>query len=171
MNDYGRKITKAFQAILEVHRNASRLLLDCDGTIGKGRSSIFSNVVTRDVSATVNYPDAWMPCSLFRFYDAKDEMPGLIEGLTIYYWDDPPLCEEPLLIGGRIKYRQGSACEHWDLWSAFFKWQEDRSLDKVISVTRKPEEESRMDWFKLLAVPLFTIKSIQNVEELMARVR
>src|SRR5438128_10314836 len=121
MNDYGRKITKAFQAILEVHRSASRLLLDCDGTIGRGRSSIFGNVVTRDLSKSVNDPDLWMPCGLFRFY-AKDEMPGLVDGLTIYYWNNPPLCEEPLLIAGRIKYREGSVCEAWDLWYTFFKW-------------------------------------------------
>jgi hypothetical protein len=59
------------------------LLLDCDSAIRKGRQSIFGNVVTKNLSKAIDDPGNWMPAGLFRFYDAKDETRGLVEGLTI----------------------------------------------------------------------------------------
>jgi hypothetical protein len=176
-NDYGKKISKAFEAIYQLHLDASKLLQDCDGTIGKGRQSIFGNIVTRDLSRAIYEPGTWMPAGLYRFYDASAEILGLVEGLAIYYWEHPPLHDEPLLILGQIKYRVEerstirSVCKEWDLWYAYFEWCENPRVNDVIAFKRDVDEEGRTEWFKLCALSLYSIKSMEDVEQLMARVR
>jgi hypothetical protein len=72
-NDYGKKIAKAFEAIYQLHNDVARLLQDCDGTIGKGKPSIFGSTVTRDLSQAVYNPGRWMPAVLYRYYDGSQE--------------------------------------------------------------------------------------------------
>jgi hypothetical protein len=176
-NDYGKKITKAFEAIYQLHQDVARLLQDCDWTIGKGKQSVFGNVITKDLSQSLVNPGLWMPAALYRWYDASRDSPGLVDCVTVYYWSDPPKHEEPLLILGQIKYHVeegslvGSVCKAWDLWQAYFEWCNNRRLDDVIAFKLDAEAAGRTEWFKLCAVPLFSVKSMEDVERLMSRVR
>lgn len=175
--EYGKQITTAFRAVYQLFQEISRLFQDCDGTIGKGKRSLFGNVVTRDLSWSIDNPGQWMAAALYRFYDAGETLSGLVEGLTVYLWDDPDLAEEPLLICGQIRYRLGadqkveSLCKEWDLWKAYFKWCENPRLDEVIAFHQIADEGGRTEWCKVCAVPLYSIKSIDQVTELMERVR
>lgn len=109
-NDYGEQIWKAFLAIQQLHADCDKLLQDCDGVFGKNmagkaRVSLF-NTVTRDLSKAIGQHKYWMPSALYRYYDAADECPGLVEALTICFQDEdvPMRHTEPLLAVGRIQY-------------------------------------------------------------------
>jgi hypothetical protein len=172
---YGRKVAKAFEAVYQLHMDASKLLSDCDSTVGKGKESVFGSYVMKDLSKAVHQPDGWMPYGVYRYYDASDECPGLVDGVMLYFWDYPPLPEEPMLIAGRLKYRldgEGgvkSVCNGWDLWWAAFDWSKDGPRAQVIAL--EDVGDGRVEWMKMIVVPLYSIKSMQEVERLMELVR
>jgi hypothetical protein len=140
---YGKKIAKAFEAIYQLHTDASKLLHECDSTVGAGKAPIFGNSVMKDLSKAVYQPEGWMPYAVYRYYDASGDGHGLVDGVMVYFWDVPPHPDEPLLIVGRMKYRlEGGAgiksvCNGWDLWGAAFDWSEDRSIGKVIGLAAR----------------------------------
>jgi len=173
--DYGKKIGKAFEAIYQLHEDASKLLSDCDSVIGKGKAPLFGSVITKDLSKAVYDPGKWMPYGVFRYYDASIELPGIAEGVLIYFWDEAPKPEEPFLIVGQIKYvldteeSVASVCNCWDLWYAFVKWIKSRPANEVI--TGLDAGDGRIEWFKLILVPLFAIQSMEQVAIMMDKVR
>jgi hypothetical protein len=178
--DYGQRVGQAFQAVCQVFEDTSRLLQDCDGTIGKGRSSLFGNVIIERLSRAIYEPLYWMVSNAVRCYDAGDQLPGLVEAINVYFWDKPPQHDEPLLLLGRIKYLVSadtpvkSVARWWDLWHAGFKWGGALRLGEVVPLPGQalpPEDEGRIEWLKMLAVPLFSVSSIAEVERLMERVR
>jgi hypothetical protein len=171
---YSKKIAKAFEAIYQLHMDASILLKDCDGTIGKGKESVFGNVVMSGLSTTLYGSDAWMPYAVYRYYDATREAPGLVDGVMVYFWDLPPMPDEPMLIVGRIKYRLAddadirSVCNGWDLWGGAFEWSKPPSPGEVTRLT--DVGKGRIEWMKLVLAPLYSIKSMKDVEQLMKSV-
>lgn len=175
-DDYGKKIGLAFQAIYGLNREVSKLFRDCDSTIGKGKQSVFGNYVTKALSKAIDNPGYWIPGGIFRYYASK-ESPTLVEGLMVYYWDDPPQHDEPLLIVGQVNYRLDETtstpmhCKPWDLWYAYFDWCEHPRLSEVMSLKRAPTEGGRVDWLKVCAVPLYSVTSTEQVTELLNRVR
>lgn len=176
MNDYGKRVGNAFNAIYRLHLDTGKLLQDCDGSIGKGLTSLFGNVVTRDLSKAIYDPGFWMPGGVYRFYDASKSGQGLVEGVTIYYWDAPPLHDEPLFILAQMKYRVGDGdsaeppdCREWDIWESYFTWNTDHQCGKVIRLN--DVGDGRLEWVKVISAPLYSIKSIKDVEQMMSKVR
>jgi hypothetical protein len=174
--DYGRRVAKAFEAVCQLFEDVSQLLSECDSTLGQGRPSVFGNVITDRLSTVVYEPLSWLMADAVRCYDAADKKPGLVEAITIYFWDKPALHDEPLLILGQIKYRMNAGesvkevCKRWDLWHACFRWTENVRTNEVI--TLESQDKGRIEWLKFLAVPLFTsVSSAADVDELMDRVR
>ena len=172
-DSYGKKVGSALSAIRAMHSDVSRLFQDCDGTIGKGRPSVFTNYVTRDLTWSLNGP-YWMADGVYRYYDASDRGPGVATGLTAYFLDEKSLSQEPLLLVGEIGYRfEGKSslkgvCKEWDLWDAFFEWSTPFSLVTVL--TPQPRDVDRISWVKVIGVPLYSITGMSDVENLMAQV-
>lgn len=156
-----------------MHSDTSRLLQDCDGTIGRNRPSVFKNSVTRDLSYHV-HTTHWMAKAVYRLYDASEEGRGLVEGITIDFSVDG-LFNQPLLIVGQVLYVQAAdasvtdACKQWDLWEAFFNWSAERTLKSVLMP--ESQDTGRIEWVKLMAVPLYEIEKMADVERLMQKVR
>jgi hypothetical protein len=178
-NEYGTKIAGALKAVAQMHSDTSRLLVDCDKYIGKGRPSLFGSYATRDL--TYNYKAAfWMAEGVYRFYPAG---PDGVDGVTIAFHytgtpSDPRSQSEPLLLVGHIRYSpSGNAleasnskakCEEWDLWNLYFEWGKDREVDKVL--TYEVADGGRIVKAELIAMPLFAVNSIGVVEDLTKRV-
>jgi hypothetical protein len=80
-NDYGLRVGTAIRAVARLHSDTSRLLLDCDGTIGQGRTSIFKNYATSDLTWNVK-ANHWMAAGIYRYYDTSDIQPRTVEGVT-----------------------------------------------------------------------------------------
>src|SRR5262249_5747461 len=138
--DYGKKIASAFEAVYQLFKDTGKLLQDCDGFIGKVRPSVFGNVITEKLARGMYECDWWMVADAIRYYDASDRCRGVVEGVTVYFWDTPPLHDEPLLILGQVQYQGDSdltvksLCQWWDLWSAWFKWTAERRLREVLTL-------------------------------------
>jgi len=176
--NYGKQIAVVLAAIEQLYADSSKLLQDCDGSIGKGKNSIFGNEVTRDLSRAISGHAGWMPTALYRYYDASKQAPGLVEGVTICFRDevgvDPPRLEEPLLLVGQIQYHMEdtvplrSLVLPWTLWNCYFLWSQTRPLNEVISY---PAELDRgIPKMKVIVVPLFSINSVVMVQQLLERV-
>lgn len=176
MKEYGERIGHAVMAVRQMHSDVSRLLQDCDGTIGKGKPSLFGNSVTRELTYQLRATE-WMAQGVYRYWDASEELPGLVVAVTVaFFFSQPNLPKEPVLILGQLKYAvetDGSAkgiCKEWDLWEAFSRLpQEHRKLGVVLSAAY--ENPSHVEWAKLTAVPLYEIASMNDVQALLERVR
>ena len=114
-------------------------------------------------------------CAPPHFFPASEEQHGLVEGVTICFFDSKDQTDEPMLIVGQVQYHveQGTAVKNvsneWGLWYAFFSWSMTRKLDEVFSPV--PKDTDRIEWMKVIAVPLYDIQSMKCVETLMERVR
>lgn len=59
--------------------------------------------------------------------------------------------------------------DEWDLWYAYFKWSDRRVVDEVL--VPAPQTKGRIEWAKVIAVPLYSVQSIDHVLQLLERVR
>lgn len=115
--------------------------------------------------------------AVYRYYHSDDQQAqGRIEGITVSFFDYQRRVEEPLLIVAELQYHvEGeesqikSVCKGWDIWYAFLDWSENRQLDVILA--GRNIDNGRIEWFKVVAVPLYSIQSMQDVEKLMSRVR
>lgn len=168
MNEKLRRMTDALRAVKKLHASASRLLMDCDGTIGKNKDSVFGSYVTRDMTWNVNAP-MWMAEGVYRYYRDKDS--DLIEGITISFIDKNKEIE-PTFILGVLDYhadeekKPKGLCSVWDIWDCFYKWcdKNERKFDQVL--IPDVAKETRIQTARIIAVPLFDVSGMQKVEEL-----
>lgn len=170
--DYGIRVGTAIKAVARLHSDTSRLLRDCDGAIGEGRPSIFKNYATKDLTYHVK-ADYWMAVGVYRFYDASDILPGLVEGLTICFAGKEDFLEQPLLLLGRIEYLNDpdgdDGCDGWDLWYTYFNTSPSLAFGTVYDA--EPHDPDRIKGINLVSVPLFSVNSMDDVIALMNRVR
>lgn len=164
-DDYGKRVGMALRAVRQLHADASRLLSDCDGTIGKGR-----RVCTKGYAATGGLSTLlggnWMPEGAYRCY-ATDTRPGRVEAVCLCFYGEVVAGDEPVLIVGQIDYRLDAGqelqelCDGWDLWYMLADNCPERTHGKVLSggpLTWQDEGKS-FDGFRLIAVgrPMFEI--------------
>jgi hypothetical protein len=176
IDDYGKKIGRALEAIRRLHSDASRFLQACDGTIGKGKEPVHGSCATKELTLDVR-AEFWMAEAVYRYYYADDgENRGQVDGVTVLFIDRQRRVDEPLLIAAQLQYRVDgeafdirSTCHEWDIWRAFFEWSETRKLGEILVGTNS--DGGRIEWVKLIAVPAYSIQSMQHVEKLMNQVR
>jgi hypothetical protein len=180
----GKNILAAFKAIARFHSDTSKLLVDCDKRIGKGRRPVFGNWATRELTYHVK-ADFWMPEGMFRYYEAG---PGLVDGVAVTFFNaagitNPQLETEPLFQVARIQYKfpeiagevtpdigDGikAVCNAWDIWSLFFKETKDRAPGRLFEYA--DIDNGRIASARLIAVPLLSIGRIEDAQDLMNQV-
>jgi hypothetical protein len=167
--DYGKQVAVAIRAVQQMHSDCSRLLLEFDRKMA-GWAAIYGNNATRELTYHVR-AQYWMAEGVYRFYSHKN-FPGVSRGITIAFIE--PDCDEPILIVSNITYKSKgsdpkSVCDEWDGWNAFFKWCGKRVYDEVMSF-EPVDPQQRIESVRLIARPLYSIKSMQEVEGVMDRV-
>jgi hypothetical protein len=180
----GQKMLAALRAVARFHSDTSKLLVDCDKYVGKGRKSLFGSYATRDLSYHVK-ADFWMPEGLFRYYDSGR---SLVDGVGITLFNaagnsDPEYETEPLFMAARIQYKTPEAdagksvdgqdglktiCDGWDIWWLFFEANKTRAVRELLEYA--DVDQGRIVWARLIAVPLFSINRIEDVLDLMAKI-
>ena len=162
--EYGSKIAGALKAVVQMHSDTSKLLVDCDKHVGKGRSSVFGSYATKEL--TYNFQAKyWMAEAVYRYYQAG---PSVVDGVTVAFFDaEAPI--EPVLLVARIHYSTNAKPKEWDIWNLYFAWDESEKSGEVYLYAEA--DEGRIEWARLIAVPLFSIRRIEDVVELMDRVR
>src|ERR1019366_83724 len=117
-SDYGVKLGQALRAVARLHAVTSKLLLDCDKYIRKGRRSLFGNYVTRDLTYNVK-ADFWMPEGVYRHYDAGQLT---VDSVTVTFFlppgaGDPDSVPQPLFQVGQTQYSPVNAGKGADVKS------------------------------------------------------
>jgi hypothetical protein len=170
-DEYGILINGAIRAVIRMHGDTSRLLLDCDKAIGKGRPSVFGSTATKELTYSVQ-AECWMASAVFRYYLAGSNR---VEAVTVSFWEGST--PEPMFLLSQIQYRGDNAlkdelagikgtCDGWDVWRLYFKWGE-RTPDVVL--TYDNVDGGRIESACLIAVPLYSINSIDQVVALNNR--
>jgi hypothetical protein len=178
-DDYGLRVGMALKAVRQLHADASRLLSDCDGTIGKGMQVCHrANVATAGMSTVLG--GSWMAAGAYRCYAAApDTQPGLVDAVCLCFFGAKVAKDEPVLIVGQITYRLeagqplADVVDGWDLWYLFADDCPGRACGEVYSsgpLTWQDGGKS-FDEFRLVAVPLYSLTSMDDVVALMGRVR
>jgi len=71
----GQQITLAFQYIQQVFKECQRLIFKIDNQIAPEWGNLYGNRITKDVSASLQEPERWLPEAIFRVYQSsKDKM-------------------------------------------------------------------------------------------------
>ena len=170
MTEYGEKVGAALKAVVQLHIDTSKLLVDFDKKM-LGYTSVFANVATSELTYHVR-AEGWIASGVYRYY-AKAEQPGLIDAITVCFLD--PRLTEPLLVVAELKYHLESGadikqiCKPWDLWSLYFDWCSGAGEQQIIAT--KDADNGRIEWAKLKAVPLYTIQQIADVKQILDEVR
>lgn len=167
--NYGKQVGMALRAVEQMHSDCSRLLLDFDRKM-EGWTPIYGNFATRDLTYHVR-AQRWMAEGVYRLYSHKSNR-ATVRGLTISFIE--PDSDEPLLLVAEIKYGVKisdikTACREWDLWGIFFDWGGQRVFNQVLQFG-PIDPQKRIESAKLIAKPLYSIKSMEEVAALMDQV-
>jgi hypothetical protein len=172
--EYGEKVALALRAVLQLHSDTSKFLVDYDNMrVGLGWNSVFGNVATSSISTTVR-AEWWMAEGVYRYY-VKAPAVDLVEGLLVSFFHVPQKSKEPLLLVAQIKYQAAAdssirdVCKQWEIWELYYKRNDRQELEKVIAFGSL--DDGRIEWARVLAVPLYSIKRVEDAEQLMAKVR
>lgn len=182
-DEYGKKMSLALAAVRRMHGDVSKLLVDADAAVGKGKVIAYGSYATQDL--TYSYKaDFWMAEGVYRFYATKPPADQtVVEALTVRFFDLEDRIAEPFLLVGQLKYQLAAgqtAVEYlndkatrpekpwWHLWYAYAGWSDGRKPGEVLVGTRR---ERNVAWFKVAGVPLYTITLMDDVVKLMDRVR
>jgi len=123
----GQQITLAFQYIQQVFKECQRLIFKIDNQLAPEWSSLYGNRITKDVTASLQEPESWLPEAIFRVYQSrKDEM--INKCITITFWGDE--VEQPIITAGKIIYSDTDKRDHWDLWNICFYWDDMNESNK-----------------------------------------
>jgi len=171
--DYGELVGSALRAVAQLHSDTSRLLVDCEKHIGEGRKSIFGNWVTQDLTYNMR-AEQWMAEGVFLYYPAGERS---VDAITISFLEGS--LKEPMFLIARIQYAGPenasteedefalvkSLCKGWDLWYLYFRGEP--LLNEVIEY--RNAEKGRIELARAIAVPLYSIGSIEDVIQLRDR--
>jgi hypothetical protein len=170
MTEYGQKIQGALNAVVQLHKDTSKLLVDFDKQM-LGYSSVFGNFATSELTYHVK-AEGWLASGVYRYY-TKEGMPGLINGIMVPFLD--PRLTEPMLVVADLKYHIQAGidikqvCKPWDIWYLYLDWSGSTSEGEI--VTHVDADNGRIERSRLKAVPLFTIRKIEDVKGLLDEVR
>jgi hypothetical protein len=178
--DAGRLIAIAFQAAKQCQKDVGKLLRDLDGYMGtEGWTRLWDNgrdAVTYGVSKSPN-AEHWMAKRIYRLFKNPSVAPEIVDGINIRFFADHPAIREPLLLVGRGKYNVPSGkhvrdvAEMWDLEQAFRKWC-DASIDDLGKpLSCRNVDDGRIASLSVIGVDLYSIRSLDDVKRLLARVR
>ncbi len=170
MTEYGERVGAALKAVVQLHTDTSKLLIDFDKKM-LGYSSVFGNFATSELTYHVR-AEGWIASGVYRYY-AKPDMPGLIDGIMVCFLE--PRITEPVLVVAELKYHiqpgadMKQICKPWDIWYLYFDWSSGTSDERI--VTNTDADHGRIEWSKLKAVPLYTIHQIEDVKQILDEVR
>lgn len=128
MNVKGENITKAFIFIQKFYSEVAQLFTKVDDLMEKERwDSAKGNTTTSEVSKDLLKPTQWLPSRSFRLYK-NEKFPNVRIGLIVCYGHEN--IEEPLLIIGKIDYKDIQDAEYWDMWNLWFNDKQQKTLNE-----------------------------------------
>lgn len=111
MTTKGKEITAVFRYVQQVYKECQRIILKMDNLMAPNWKPLYGNRITSEVSASLMYPDDWLPEGIFRIYESDDKQ--INKGITITF---NGLVDEPIITAGKITYSDINNRKYWDLW-------------------------------------------------------
>jgi len=85
-DEYGKQMDIALAAVRRMYADTSKMLHDCDSTIGRGKKPIHGNNIVCGQSFTLNKSDEWMPQFAYRYYEPVPTVEsGVIEAVVVCF--------------------------------------------------------------------------------------
>ena len=168
LSDYGTKMNSALSAVRRMHSDVSKMLVDADSTIGKGLNPLFGGYATTNLTYSYR-ADCWMSGLVFRLFTDTDR-PGIVKGITVWFFDNANKMTEPHLLVGELAYdltpdqKIEKVCLGDDQITAYSKWHGNPVAETVLT-GRYPKSAIRS--YKVIAKPLYSIASMADVAKLM----
>ena len=162
-NNYGVKIGKAYKAIIQMHDDIKKLLMDCDNYFNL--DVIFDNTVTSGFSYSIRNP-VWLAPGVFRYWLLEDSE---VFGITIVLHSTEYEIKEPLLILGILDYNKDDVaeikdvCNHWDLWNSVLDGTDEFSIGEVKEIDNVTDD-GRINNINYYVKPLFELNSFNDVK-------
>lgn len=161
-SDYGKQMSSAISAVLEMQEDCIRLFRDLDKAL-KDLVPLLGTAVTTGMGTTINKKELYIAQYLFRLYSPPKAKHRVL-GVNICFHDHPKRrFPEPLFIAANTEYDAAAAEAEllqraWDPWSAYLDWNSDKAWGKSITVT--PQRSSILK-ITVAAVPLYSINTIE----------
>src|SRR5580698_3737311 len=106
-DDYGKQMAMALKAVLKMHSDSSKLLLDLDRTM-QGYRSLFDNIATTNLSYDVKR-GKYMADGLFRHY-VRDNDELEVRAVNICFCDENDHnFMEPIFVAAHLSYVSAAA--------------------------------------------------------------
>ena len=167
--DCGPRIYEALKAVAAMHRDTSRLLVDCDQLFSDS-TPVFGNYATADLSYHVG-AEVWMAEGVYRFWRRKSE--ETVSGVTAILYDRKQRIEQPLFVVGQLSYVAGGEeemskiCNRWDLWNAVLEWPPQLpELNAMHTLASPKEHRECLGKIIFEVAPLYSIDSLEAVREM-----
>ena len=123
----GHQITEAFRYVQQVCDECKRIFLKIDNQMAPDWSTIYGNLITRDVSKSLQESDRWLVSSIFRVYAIGKDEP-INKAVTISFWEAD--IDQPIITAGKITYLDVRQRNHWDLWNIWYHWEDDNGKNE-----------------------------------------
>ena len=163
----GNDITKVFKYVQQVFKECQQLIYKTDNLMAPDWKVVYGSRITRDVTSSLYDPNRWLVESIFRIYESEDR--NVNKGITISFWGDDELeIVEPIITVGKITYTNIDKRSHWDLWNAWFRWEDDNKeneykIDGSINVFKSKQCEFISE-AQLFSYPLVSISDDAELE-------
>jgi len=169
--EYGERVGMALRVVCKLHSDTTRFLRDFhNDRLRAGWQSLFGNTVTKELTAAIGQKPYWMAEGVYCYY-VTHNMPNSVEGITVAFFDYVGKFQEPVLLAAQIEYNvpKGTqlreVCHGWDIWDLYFTWNQTWNFGTVISLGSM--DGGRIKQAKVMAVPLYSIKRVEDAEELV----
>ncbi|WCL50725.1 hypothetical protein [Leptospira sp. GIMC2001] len=167
MNDIGQNIIALFNSIRIVLADVKKIIDLFDVIFNKNGIKLKweSSSITNGVSSSLYYPDQWVLNGLYRIYEFSSND---IVGFNIAFSKD---IEEPIFVGGKIKYQENTQPKEWDLWYIWFDWEpREKVLDgSVINFESKDIVNDQIEKIAIFAIPLKDISNRSEIEKIVLK--
>ena len=161
----GYQITAAFHYIQQVFVECQKLLLKADNLMAPEWKTVYGNLITRDVSKSLQDPKHWIADAIFRVYE-NEAGSSTVKGITIAFWGEN--VDQPVIVAGKIDYADSNKRMHWDLWNAWFAGNDEESetwdLDGHVRTSEMLDFE-HIKATKIFALPLIDIRDDEVLME------
>jgi len=172
--NYGENITRAMRAVLQMHADSSKLLLDLDREM-MDYVSLYDNIATANLSYDVK-SKRFMAEGLFRHY-VRAKTDTEVIAVNILFFDEgiKTAFSEPLFVASKLSYLNttGSSSERqsrfWNPWQALTDWSHGEALKGVVHLS-EIKKSGEVQSATVRAVPLFGISSIEQAMYVMREV-
>lgn len=157
----GKAIIELFDSIRKIFVDISLIIEKFDDVFDDNGFKVKwgGSAITSDNSYSLNKPGQWLLEGIYRLYEKRDEF---VYGFNISF---KPGIQEPLLIAGKLEYKDPMNATAWEIWNL---WYDDDFIDekKFGEIYYQNKIDSNLLSCKFFAISLTSITDNERIEEI-----